>query len=104
MRQVKDIVVKYESLSDGDKLAIATKVIEKEKKQEQAIDIMADMLRSKQTELKVYQAKLGRKLTEKEVEAWVNGLPVPALLDEIDKELLQEGRKKLLQAKKLTGI
>ena len=100
---VKQIVDEYNSMSDGDKLAIATKIVEKEKKQEKAMDIMANMLRNQKVQIKAYEEKLGRSLTEKEIQIFVNKGSLPALMDDIDKELLREAAKITQQCKQLTG-
>ena len=89
-------------MSEGDKLSAATQVVEKMNKQDQAMVIMADMLKTKQVELKAYKAKLGRKLTDKEICEWINSGSSSQILDDTDAELLQEAKELSKKYKQLT--
>lgn len=91
---IKVDLKKYNDLTLSDQAEKGKQLLVSDKQKSIAMDLMRDELRDQQLSIKTYEAKLGRKLTNQELEQYFDSKK-DVIVDEIDKEILGKLSKRL---------
>ena len=70
---------------------------------DKVIEVMACTLREQEYELEAYQKTLGRRLTEKEVNDFIQKHSTPTFFDKADQKIIDKLNRNLQRSKQLTN-
>jgi hypothetical protein len=98
---IKEDVEKYDSLCLADQAVLGKNLVVTDKQKTIAMGLMRDELRDQQIQIKVYETKLGRKLTDSEIQQFLSSRDPPAIADEVDEELANKLSRRLQQNRRL---